>query len=496
MKPIAALLLAAAAARAGAAPIAFVDVNLIAMQNEQVQAHQTVLVEDGRIAAAGPMESVAVPRGAQRIDGKGRYLMPGLVDAHVHLLSRAELPLFLAQGVTTVYNLSGHSAHLTWRRQVAGGSLLGPRIFTTGPIMNTSMPPAEAERFVQKIADQGYDGIKVYNKIGAEEYPVIIATAKARGLLITGHVARAPGFAKTLAAGQSLAHAEEILYSQFNDGGGESFDHVKLDESKIAPTAAQIKAAGISVTATLTTFHDIQLESTDLQTYLKRPEIAALAPWVRDGLAPGKNIYGHFSPNDQNFLREAMPFQRKLVKAMSDAGVPILTGTDAAMLGPVPGYSLHREFAELSESGLTPYQVLRAATVSPAAYFGKPGEDGTIAPGRRADLLLLQANPLDDVANTTKIEGVMAAGRWLPRKRLDQLTAALPAAHRATRDRLLAALIAKPESFPAMLEDEDPLGVMHGELRKSLQRKVGKQRAEAILSRVRAAAPNSDFAKS
>ncbi len=211
---------------------AFVDVGVIPMDREGVLLHQTVLVAADRITALGPAADVAVPPDAVRITGRGRYLLPGLTDAHVHLVSATELPLYLASGVTAVLNLHGQPAHLRWRAQVAEGSLAGPTIFSTGPIFDRLHTPEVAVGLIDDQAAAGYDGIKIYNQVGRAEYPALVAEAKKKGLLLMGHVAREPGFQATLAAGQSIAHAEELTYSAAGEEAVNALGYRLLGEDR------------------------------------------------------------------------------------------------------------------------------------------------------------------------------------------------------------------------------------------------------------------------
>jgi hypothetical protein len=212
---------------------AFVHVNVLPMDGEHVLEGQTVVVEGDRIAQIGPVGSVKIPAGTQLVDGTGKYIIPGLVDAHVHLQSQTKFALYLANGVTTVFNLDGRPAHLLWRKQIASGEVIGPTIFTTGPIFHQKRTSEEDVKLVDEQAAAGYDGIKIYNEVSREEYPALIAEAKRKNLLLMGHVARGPGYAMTLQAGQSIAHLEEIVYTNFNPQGDDDFDHLVFDESRI-----------------------------------------------------------------------------------------------------------------------------------------------------------------------------------------------------------------------------------------------------------------------
>lgn len=479
-------------ARALSRPLAFIDVAVLPMDAERRLEHQVVLVKDGRIQAMGPLGSVKVPRSALRVPGAGRTLLPGLTDTHVHLASPTELPLYLAQGVTTVFNLDGRPAHLAWRRAVAEGRLEGPRILSAGPTFGEAMTPAAAAAKVDAIADAGYDAVKIYNQVGAAEYPAIIAAAKRRGLLLMGHVARKPGFEATLAAGQSLAHAEELVYTAFNPGVDETFGMKALDEGRIPEVARKVAASGVSVTCTLTCFHDIVRQATDLDAFLKNPDLAALPPWIRMRLEPGRNRYhGRYTAEETAFLKAAHPFQLRLAKALSDAGVPLMTGTDAATIGPVAGVSVHQELEELVAAGLTPFQALRASTTAPAAYFHRPGERGTVAPGQRADLILVEGDPLKDVRATRALAGVVAAGRWRDARALQALWKDAPAAHAALRQDLAKALEADPVAGLRRLAEADPEALLTGELVAAWMGRHGAQAYDHLMDRLRTEAPDA-----
>jgi imidazolonepropionase-like amidohydrolase len=440
-------------------PAAFVHVNVIPMDRERVLENQTVVVKDDRIVQVGSAESVKIPAGLQTIEARGKYLIPGLVDAHVHLESQIEFALYLANGVTTVFNLDGRQAHLVWRKEVASGQVLGPTIFSTGPIFHQKRTAEEDVRLVDEQAAAGYDAIKVYNEVSREEYPALIAEAKRKNMLLMGHVARGPGFATTLQAGQSIAHMEEIVYTNFNPTDIDDFDHLVLDDSKIPGIAKQVKDAHIYVTATLDNFAKIVQQATDLDTFLKNPELRYVAPWTLDNFSPANDRYkNRFEPRQYDILRATLATQRKLLKALSDDGVPLMTGTDATEVGPVSGFGLHHELQEFVQDGLTPYQALQAATTNPAAYLRQSAEFGTIEDGKRADLILLNANPLEDIANTQKIAGIMVRGRWLDEAALSSRLNEVPGEYKQELQKVTEMMEHNPRAALPYLSGRDPLG--------------------------------------
>jgi imidazolonepropionase-like amidohydrolase len=441
------------------APTAIVHVNLIPMDGEHVLSDQTVVVEGERISRLGPAPSIKLHPGVRRIDGSGQYLIPGLIDAHVHLESQIEFPLYLANGVTTVFNLDGRPAHLLWRRQVANGEVIGPTIFSTGPIFHQKRSPEEDVKLVDEQAAAGYDAVKVYNEVSKEEYPALIREAKKRNLLLMGHIARGPGFALTLESGQSIAHLEEIVYTNFNPQHDDDFDHLVFDESKIPELARQTKLANIYVTATLNNFALIVQQATDLGTFLKNPELRYVAPWTLENFEPANDRYkNRFGPEKYPVLRNLLAIQRKLLKALSEEGVPIMAGTDATEVGPVAGFGLHHELEEFVRDGLTPYQALETATTNPARYLRQSEEVGSIETGKRADLVLLRANPLAEISNTQKIAGVMVRGHWLDAKDLASRLDEVPSRYLREERKVELMMHHEPAKAVIYLAEHDPLG--------------------------------------
>ena len=443
----------------GALPVAFLNVNVIPMDRDGVIKDQTVVAQGGRIVRMGDFNTVKAPKGAKRIDGTGKYLIPGLVDAHVHLQSQVEFGLYLANGVTTVFNLDGRPGHLLWRKEIAAGTVLGPTIFSTGPIFHQKRTPEDDVRLVDEQAAAGYDAIKVYNEVSKEEYPALIAEAKKKNLLLMGHVARVPGFEITIQSGQSIAHMEEIMYTYFNPHMDDEFGHIVFDESKIPIVTRMVKDSGVSVTATLDNFSRIVQQATDLDAFLKNPELNYVAPWTLLQFQPANNRYkNRFGPEQYTILQELLTFQRKLLKSFSDAGVPVMAGTDATEIGPVAGFGIHHELQEFVNDGLSPYQALQTATVNVARYLRQSDEFGTIETGKRADMILLTANPLTNIGNTRSIAGVTVRGEWLNKTQLDEMLSKIQPRYEQEKQKVEMMLAKDPVSSSKYLEMADPLG--------------------------------------
>ena len=472
--------------------IAFAHANVVTMRDQSLLRDQTLVVANGRIAALGPASLTAVPSGARVVDARGRYLMPGLADMHVHVYVEPELTLYAVNGVTSVFNLNGRTPHLAWKRRIASGELLGPTIYSAGPTFDHPRTAEEAAVEVDRQAAAGYDAVKIYNQVSAAEYPALTAEAKKKGLVLVGHVAREPGFSATLAAGQSIAHAEEYVYTFFNDDPDPRNEVVHpLDTMKIPKAVAMTKEAGISVIPTLVAFHNIVRQATDVRKYLGDPHLAYLSPGMRQALEPARNTYAtRFAAERVPGLALSYEFQRLLVKALHDGGVPILAGTDASWLG-VPGWSLVEEIEKFQDLGFTPYAALKTATVDPARLLGREDDFGTVAVGKRADLVLTSRNPLLDVHALDEIAGVCAGGRWIDAAERRALLAAIPRSFADALERRLNELETDPASLDHDLAENDPFGMVASSVLVELASRRTPDEFTALLVRVHGERPSS-----
>ncbi|MGH9764267.1 MAG: amidohydrolase family protein, partial [Blastocatellia bacterium] len=409
--------------------VAFVDVNVIPMDRERVVRAQTVVVKQGRIAEIGPAARVRVPKDALRVDGRGRFLMPGLIDMHVHVFSDdKEMRLFVANGITTVRNMAGQPNHLKLRERIAAGQVFGPTLYTCGPLLLGYKNAAAAKHEVEQQCAAGYDCIKIYNITdwSKEAYDAAIDTAVSKGVPAVGHLPRNLPIETTLRPGrQTVEHVEELLYPYFFKLTN------KFDESKIPYVAKLMKENGISIDPTLTVYHYIRLIVADdsFHQLVNRPELKYISPRVRKQWISNNSYRKRFTEKNLPFLDRSMAFLRILAKGLHDAGIRTLLGTDTSEDQPfvLPGFSIHEELRELVDAGLTPYEALQAGTANAAETLNASGDIGTVAVGKRADLLLLDLNPFENVANANRRAGVMLRGRWLPetelKKMLDDLAA-------------------------------------------------------------------------
>jgi imidazolonepropionase-like amidohydrolase len=394
------------------------NVNVLAMDSDQVLAEQAVVIEGGKITAVGSLAATTIPAGSFRIDGKGKYLIPGLVDVHVHLHAnppdeqRDLLELFVANGVTTIVNLRGTPQILALRSTIAQDSVLGPTLYTAGPYVNepTVTMPDEVERAVVEQKQAGYDFIKLHGNLSRDAYARLMAVARREGIRVVGHAPRNLGVEAMFEEGQyAVAHAEEFIYDRSN-----SSREVIDIEREIPQLARRMAERRIWLMPNLTAFHTIALMIRDLDAILARPEMRYLPRSVQQGWGPTTNPYtARFAKDRYPSIIGYHALLQRLTREFHQAGVRLLVGTDAMNTGVVPGSSAHDELEELVAAGLTPFEALRAATTNAAEFLTRDEQRGTIAPGQNADLVLLDANPMESIANTRRIDGVMLRGRWL-----------------------------------------------------------------------------------
>jgi hypothetical protein len=404
--------------------IAFRDVSVIPMDTERVLPHQTVLIRNGKIVETGPTSSVHLPTETVVIDGRGKFLMPGLADMHTHVDRKEMLPLFLAAGVTTVLNMGLASPEFVTvtRDQINRGSVVGPQVFAAFMIDGPGDPGPEyvalceedARAAVARAKLIGYDFIKVYSRLQPAIYAAVLDEAKKQEIAAVGHIPTAVGLEKSLAQGQvMIAHAEEYYKTYFQN---------KPDDARIPEAVALTRNPGVYVTPNLSFFAALTTFVSDPRTLDKRlaePDIEFLPPDIRGNWLAARPA----KPSDR-FVPE-LAMLKKLTLAMSQAGVPLLAGTDSPVAGVIPGTSVDDDLDQLVGAGLTPFQALSAATRTPGQFIHQyvPGTDefGTIAPGKSADLVMLRANPLLDVRNMRQPVGVMVRGRWFESRELQAL---------------------------------------------------------------------------
>jgi imidazolonepropionase-like amidohydrolase len=396
--------------------LAIAHVAVIPMDREVVLRDQTVLLGGGRIAVVAPASSVVIPAGTRIIDGRGLTLLPGLADMHVHV-TPGDFPALLMNGITTARELNGSPDHLRWRSEVDTGARIGPRLIVSSPLL-AGIPQrwrhvlvtsdTAARRVIHEVARAGYDLVKTYDGLTPEVYSSIVAEARRLGLRVTGHVPRAVGLAGVVSARPgSIEHAQMILEAV----GGHDADRVAAERA-----VDLLAGSGIWIVPTLAAYEALNLMRTRaMQERFQRPEMAYVDSALRAWWMTFRDDSSRTATPGQ---RRRVMMSRLLVARAMASGIEILAGTDTPNPLMVPGFSLHDELAALEGAGLSRYQVLASATVKAAEYMGWEKEAGTVTPGKRADLVLVRGNPLDDLGALRALDALVLRGRYFSRSDL------------------------------------------------------------------------------
>ena len=404
---------------------AFVDVNVLPMDSQHVLRHQTVVIEGDTIVTIGATRKVKVPDDATKIDGGGsKYLLPGLADMHTHVEDPNDFVLHTANGVTTLLQM-GSPTILDMRRirqiLVEQGTV-SPHVYASllldgpsprgAPFAATAEDAREMVRMAKRL---GYEFVKLYNSLSREQFLAIVDEARKQGLGVIGHGVRAVGVPEGLFLGQSMvAHAEEFYYTAFQN---------REDEERIPSVVAETRRSGAYVTPNLSTFEAMTAQwgkPEQVAKYLADPRALAMSPGVRMGWVRD------WRQRRSGDLSEMLHFLRKFTKALQEAGVPLLAGTDSPGIpGMYPGYSIHHDLRALRDAGLSNYQALVAATRAPGEFIASqvPGAPrfGQLLVGMKADAVLVEGNPFDSLDVLEHPVGVMTAGRWMTMQQLTEI---------------------------------------------------------------------------
>jgi len=444
------------------APLVFVHVSVIDATGAPAQPDRTVVVQDGRIAAIGQTGRLKIPRSARLVDGSGKFLIPGLWDMHAHLIDEDDgasrlFTLFVANGVTGIRHMSGTMFGCTdllqWRRESWEGTAVIPRIFAASNLVDGPDPQhegsivvrdvAQGRQAVVRIQQEGWDMLKIYEDLPREVYLAILDEARNRDLPVAGHVSWAVSAGEAASAGlRSIEHlhpfmvacsAAEAECRQELLRAVQSNDDVSViraqeraldnySETKATEIFQCLVHNGTWECPTLTLFRPPAMPEESL---VKDPRLRFLPQGLKTGWAAASRQLRSMLPEADG----GRGFRRLLamVGSMHQAGVRMVAGTDTPNPYCLPGFGLHDELQLLVEAGLTPMEALRTATGNVAQFDRRLSALGTIEPGKLADLVLLDANPLEDIRNTQRIRAVVLGGRLLERAELDRMLAGLEA---------------------------------------------------------------------
>lgn len=407
----------------------------------------TVVIRNKRIASLNE----PIPAEAEIIDGSGKWLIPGLIDMHVHVPTdihfgpkiptqgatiffdtQDNMTPYIANGVTTIFELSAKAEHFGQRNDIAKGDVIGPRMALgvlinggdgSGRVVNTA---SDGRQAVRSAKAEGYEFIKVYSGLNVETYKAIIAEANKQGLKTIGHIPDAfrgklkqafvPHFGM-------VAHAEEFS------------KHTNEFSNRDAQRFAQLmKENGTWLSPTLTTMEWILSQARSLNELRASPVLQYVHPLLQSKWLTANNYNRNTTPERVAYLEQLVNFHVRLVRACKAAGVPIVVGTDTGTSGVVAGFAVHDEIELLVAAGMTPEEAITSATRLPASWLGIDSQVGTVEVGKRADLILLDANPLSDVKNTRKISGVFVNGQWLHQPTIDVMLSDLSKRNNAAKE--------------------------------------------------------------
>jgi len=409
--------------------VAFEGVTVITMDSERVLTDTTVLATGDSIVTIGP-GAAKLPEGTIRVDGRGKFLIPALAEMHAHIPNNAAeaervLFLYVANGIGTIRSMLGDPSHFRLRERVMRGEIAGPTMVLSGPSFNgqTASTPAAAAARVAEQKKAGYDFLKIHPGIPRTAFDALAAAADKAGIRFAGHVPADVGLQRALEAKFStIDHLDGYVEALAGSGAPASQNFginlmSRIDESRIAALAAQTRAAGVANVPTQILLENWYGPETP-EAMRQWPEMRYANPADVEQWAASKrqNLQAVSAADRQRFIT----VRRRLIKALQDAGATVLLGSDAPQVWNVPGFSIHRELATYVAAGLTPYQALATGTRNVAAHLNARGASGTIRPGARADLVLLDANPLQNIANSSRIAGVMVGGRWLAKEAIDK----------------------------------------------------------------------------
>ncbi len=444
-------------------PLVLTHVTIIDPTGGPAKSDMTLIIQDDLISELGKHNSVRIPKDARVVDAMGKFLIPGLWDMHIHWYDPEYLPLFIANGVTGARLMWGLSLHHQWRKDIEAGKLIGPRLVIASPIIDGPKPiwpgsvavnnEAEARQAVKTAKQEGADFIKVYSLLSREAFFAIADESKKQGIAFAGHIPQSVTVAEAAEAGQrSVEHltgmltacsAKEDELRQTQEAANASATGFgardpaaarqltrsiieSYDAKKAAGVFAKLKQHHTWHCPTLTVLRSIA-SLTDPE-FRNDPRLRYMPPGIRFQWDPANDFrFKARTAEDYELSKLVLQRQFEIVGQMRKAGVEFLAGTDTLNPYCFPGFSLHNELELMVKAGFTPLEALQSATLNPARYLGQEKNMGTVEKGKLADLVLLDANPLEDIKHTQKINAVVYGGKLYPRAELDRMLATVEA---------------------------------------------------------------------
>lgn len=414
------------------------NVNIIDVRDGSITGNQHVIIKEGKISDIIGKE-VSSFGGANVIDGNNKYLMPGLAEMHAHIPSPQwgrdntdeTLFLYLSNGITTIRGMLGHPVHLELREKAANNEILSPRIFTSSPSVNgnTVQTIDEADQKVRQYKEEGYDFLKLHPGLKREVFDQVVKTAKEIGINYSGHVSVDVG----------VRHAIQNNYASIDHVDG-FLEGLVPEEANVDPTTNGFFGYNFTDLTDEGLLDELVQSTVDNEVWVV-PTQSLFDRWFSPGPAEDlaqapemkympKSTLEQWINSKNNLIsspdysaekwEKFNDIRKKMIKALQDNGYGLILGSDAPQVFNVPGFSIHHEIQGMLDAGVTPLEAIQAGTINPARFFNKVGEFGEIIQDASADLILLDANPLDDLSNLRNPVGVMVRGKWLSRSDIEK----------------------------------------------------------------------------
>lgn len=420
-------------------PLVIKDVQVLTMEDDQIDENQTIVIEAGLIQWIGPDREADYPSNSTIVEGD-YYVMPGLAEMHAHIPSSGQgreamentLALYLSQGLTTIRGMLGDPAHLELREQAENSDFLSPRIFTSGPSFNgnSATDPETTRQMVRNQAEAGYDLLKLHPGITLENFNALADEANKQGIEFSGHISEGIGLVRSLEAGQkTIEHFDKYMEFLTGDSKKESASVIYFGYEE----TPRVDPALIDEAAQLTDESDAWVVPTNtLLENVFNPDLTVgeMQEWpgmeyLPDDLVNGWSNFVRSTRNSPDYneeqARRYLDIRRQLTLALHEYGNRLLLGADAPQIFNPPGFAAHRELELMVESGLTPFEALHTGTINVGRYLNEEDTVGKVAEGYRADLILLDANPLNSIPFQDHIQGVIYRGNYLDRAELDSI---------------------------------------------------------------------------
>ena len=419
--------------------VVFKSVNIVPMDRESIIQNQSVVVKNGKIQSIGAPKKVKYNKNALVINAKGKYLMPGLAEMHAHVPPIDDLEpmkevllLFAANGITTIRGMLGHPKHLELRKMINSSEIISPRFFTSGPSLSGQSVQSQ-EQAVQMVKDEklaGYDFLKIHPGLSKDNFDAMVRTANEQNIPFAGHVSFEVGVWKAIEAKQqTIDHMDAFVeglipgiekMTEEETGLFGMFVADKVDTTLISKLMKALRDNNVWVVPTQALAERWFSPARTAESFRSDPEMKYMDSKTLDNWVKAKKNLESNPKYDREKINNYIKLRRKLIYECNRNGVGLLLGSDAPQIFNVPGMSTHHELQYLVDAGLTPYEALKTGTIN-AGVFYKTAEMGVIKQGANGDLVLLNANPLSDIANTQKIEGVLVSNRWMNRDTLTEM---------------------------------------------------------------------------